>query len=304
MKLSLSLVTVFATCCSYADGDWEKVPLRFEKGCSLETIGNMVRLPRAYRQEGNLPVMIEAEEASSVELDNLSRRIVLDKDASNGAYMNYVKYLKFVIDIKTPGKYNSRILGYFPKSGNWMHYEQMDNGGKLGVWDSRNGIAGVWLWTEGQEYDLDKGKHIYLFPSPTAFCGGSRIDKLVLMPVGSKLDPGSVKPAVQTMPDSAEAVSRKLRLDRINAWKLDYHTELNSGKAAVEYSYDRKKWEVVISAKEYVVSSPKPDYLWLRFKLAAAKGKGRSPWIQGVSMYIKKDKTKSTQRRNDYEQIN
>lgn len=267
--------------------------------------GDMLCLKRKFKQEGNRPIVFEAEKASLIKLRNRDERIANDENASGGSYIQYASQLEYDYVVETPGRYHVRFLAYFPLKGTWMHHERMDEGDVKGVFDSQNGDVKTWLWTKGETYDLSKGEHRYIFPSPTAFCGGAKLDKIVLEPVEQQIELSGKGPASspQIGENQGSATTKRVNLSRIKEWKLLFDAIKNDGRVQAEYSYDRKNWKRLVSDQTMTPPTPKPDYLWIRFKLQATSGK-RIPYVAGLKFSILLDKTVRKKGEKRYVKIN
>ena len=267
-----------------------RVPIRFEHVDNLVTVGNMVRLKRVYTQDGNQPISMEAEEATEIILDHRQRRIVRDEKRSGNYYLEYAKDLVFDFHVKTPGQYQVRFLAYFPSRGNYNHNEILNDGQRVNVIDSNYQEAGVWFWTVGKTYNLEEGFNRYWLPSPTAFCGGARLDKIVMMPMDNIQPIVDMGPETSKMvtSDHGNAMTRRIKLQRIKDWQLNAAITPNDGKVTLEYSYDANgPWQPVVLNTLTTPPSPKPRYLYYRIALQAVAGKP-SPWVQGLELLIHK----------------
>mgnify|MGYP001553814629 CR=1 FL=1 len=193
-----------------------RVPLRIQENDNLATEGRMVRLRRKFRQNGAEPIVFEGEEASLLVLHSLEKRIMTDPERSNGHYVHHVKEMEYHFDVETPGAYQIRFLSYYPLQANYNHKEKMDDGEPQGVVDSFNEEPKVWRWTKGKTYDLSKGEHKYIFPSPTAFCGGAKLDKIVLQPVdAAEITDQGPSASKNVLPQKGVAMTRRIKLQKI-----------------------------------------------------------------------------------------
>jgi hypothetical protein len=269
---------------------WQKVPLRFQKNENLSTKGNMIRLRREFKQEVGKPIVFEAEEATILEFKNNDQKISKDGNASGGHYIEHVKMMEYEFEVMDPGKYQVRFLAFFPLKANYNHRECIDDGKSEMVVDSNKEPAKMWRWTRGNVYDLSKGKHRYIFPSPFAFCGGAKLDKIVFVPEKG-VDPQKLGPDASPIVSSleGEAVTRRIKLKKIKEWRLDFEAEDNGGQVTVEYSYDKSKgWSPVTAGKEMKVPLPKPTYIYFKFKINGKKGT-LSPCLQNTRFMIIKE---------------
>ena len=277
-------MALFAVCCAFpvwGEGtETLRVPLRFETLDNAVADGNLVRLRREYAQDGVKPIVFEAEEATIIELQSSDKRIMPDTQASGGYYLHYVKKMEYAFTVETPGAYQVRFRGWFPRKAFYCHQEHMDDGGTSQVPDSQSNDPEVWFWTQGAVYELAKGRHDYVFPSPSAFCAGARLDKVALFPVG-KDEVTEFGPAGSPISTAATgtAVTKRINLRRITSWRLSYEVTDNGGTAMAEYSFDKVKWVPAPSGATITAPAPKPRFLYFRFTLTGQPGK-LSPWIQ------------------------
>jgi hypothetical protein len=275
-----------------------RVPLRFDTLTNLVTDGGLVRLRREYRQEPGQPIAIEGEEATVLEHHGMEYKIMADPEAANGHYIHYVKKLAFDFEVTTPGLYRARLRAWFPLKAGYNHTAQMDDGEGRMVVDSNQDEPKVWFWTTGVEYELTAGPHRYLFPSPNAFCAGARLDRLVLFPKGTPEKVEGFGPPTSPMvsPQEGEAITRRIKLTKIQEWRLEHDPVLNGGDAHVEYAFARDgAWQPVPAAKPGVLPAlfhplptPKPRYIYFRFRLRGQPG-NLSPRIEGLQLLIHKE---------------
>ena len=271
-----------------------RVPLQFQKINNLTTDGQMIRLRRVYQQVSKQPIVFEAEEATQLVFSNRERRIMADPTRSGGYYIEHVSELGFEFITATPGQYQVRLLAYFPIRGNYNHNEQMNDGPRQNIVDSNHEEPEIWRWTHGAIYDLPAGENHYYFPSPSAFNGGARLDKVVLVPVKQADSIQAQGPAASPFitTNQGEARTRRIRLSRIATWQLNAETKPNGGEISIQYGYQPNgPWHPVELGKTIQVQSPKPRYIYFHFKLSGVQGQP-SPWIQGLELRIRKEPTK------------
>lgn len=266
-----------------------RVPLRFQALENAVADGGMVRLRREYRQADGGPVVFEAEEATVVELQSLDRRIVQDPESSAQHFIEHVKKLEANFTVEKPGLYQVRLRAWFPLKAPYNHNESMDDGEVRRVDDSQSEDPGIWFWTQGLTYDLAEGAHHYVFPSPNAFCGGARLDKVAILPADHAEVEGLGPPVSPiSTPSEGKAITKRINLRLIKAFELKYEISENGGSADVEYSYDQTQWQPIPSGQWVGVPTPKPRFLYFRFRLSA-KPAGLSPWVQGLALTVKKE---------------
>lgn len=264
-------------------------PLRFHLDTEVATTSlGWVQLLKKYRQKNNEAIIIEGED-STLTLISSDKVPGKSAEASGGYYIDYVKELENRIFIAQTAEYQVWYRAYFPASGSWSHCEQMDDNSPQNVQDSLNGPTKEWLWLKGPVYKLAKGWHTYLFPSPTAWCGGARLDKILIAPNNAP-PPEGIGPAASTpveMPQKAEFTSNRVSLDKGKNWVLDYEVEENGGAVKVEYSHDRgKTWVAAEKGKIYPVN-PQTPFITFRFSFARG-GQNVSPRIRHAVLTLYK----------------
>lgn len=291
----LALLSPFLISCpSLAAGESPalvRAPLRFQEAENLATDGNMIRLFREYRQIAGNPIIFEAEEATVIELLDSGKRIVFDPGVSGGYCLEHVRRLEFQFDAVTPGRYRVWLRAWFPLKADYNHSERMNDGETRFAPDTHpSDEPKVWRWVEGLEYTLEKGMNRHVFPAPTAFCGGARLDKVLLLPAGHAV-PSGLGPAASPVigAQNGQAITRRINMERVNAWRLNFDVTENRGKAEVAYSYDKIAWQSVTPGQIMTVPEPKPGYLYFKFGIEGVAG-SPSPWIQGLAFYVELEK--------------
>jgi len=283
--VGLQVALIMVTSALRGDNETTKTfPLRFKPNeTSVKSLG-WVQLKSHYRQRGQEPVTIEAEVSTRVQLASSDMTPTEDVEASGGLCLRYVNELDNELWMETPGEYQAWYRANFPLAGSWNHHEQMDEGALTTVQDSNFGPIKQWLWVKGPVYTLTQGAHRYLWPAPTAWCGGAGLDRIVLAPAGAPEPTGmgpTATPSVAT--DRAELFTNRLRLDEMLTWRLTLDQELNGGKVEVHYSHDRgKTWKTLSPGKTYTVS-PKTRRLSFRVQLIRSQD-GTSPRIRNMAL--------------------
>jgi hypothetical protein len=267
-----------------------KAAVKFDSDGPLSVKGGRVILSRVYGQEGAEPLAFEAEDASLLDLQSSDKKIEADPGASGGRYIHFVKMLAFRFTVRTPGKYQVWYHCWFPLKAEYNHHEYMDDSAAASrVEDSLGGTLAEqqWHWVKGPTYRLDAGAHEYVFPSPTAYCGGARLDRVVLMPEGQELTaPDKIPNTKVVSGDSGETVSSSVKLQRIAKWSPDYRT---TGLVDLSYSYDRgKTWAAFAGQPGEIVAVPDAARVGrLCFKVSmTAKSGTPAPALEGFALYV------------------
>ena len=281
-----------------------QVPLRYSTRDNMAIAGGLLRLQYKYKQADNRALSFEAEKATVLSLQNADRRIRKSDECSGGAYVEHVRRMAFHFRADRPGDYRVWLRCWFPKRANYNHNERMDDGPVHNVVDSLNEPAKRWRWVKGRVYTLagpsderPDGRHRYQFPAPTAFAGGARLDKIVLMPVGAGPPSGiGPSPSPSLTPRQAEAVTRPTKLDGVQAWRLKHDAEANHGHVRVQYRYDDHDWQDLPQGEHegFVdLPEPRPEHIVFRFTIRGREN-GPAPSIAGVRLFVIKAQTSST----------
>lgn len=198
------------------------------------------RLDSVYRQAGSAPVAMEAEESTRI-VAPTGKGLVDDPLASNGRCLAYVTELENRVAIETPGEYAAWYRAWFPVKGGWCHQESMDQGEAVQHTDSAQGPDREWLWVRGPTYRLTKGEHRWLFPKPYAWCGGARLDKLVLAPTSAPMPVAfGPAPTCREAAESAMFESSRIMLRETRAWSFSVELQpASTGTVTIDYSLDR-----------------------------------------------------------------
>lgn len=225
----------------------ERYPLRFTRSANIaENLGWMQPVGRFYQHDGD-PVAIEAENSSIITLAEKSMIPLADNEASGGYCLQHVSSLENRMVISRAGNYRVWYRAFFPFSGGWNHYEKMNDGPVYTVTDSDQGPAKQWLWVKGPLYKMNKGENIHLLPAPTAWRGGSLLDKIVISPEGepAPVGMGPVSSPLR-LPVNCELDSSRFRLDDFVSWKLAGEVDERGGRIEIFQSFDRgESWRPV-----------------------------------------------------------
>ena len=147
----------------------------------LDGKGLPVRLQQRYRQKPGQPIVMEAERATSLRLFPDKGVVRTDAKAGGGLYVVHVDAMTFQFEVVDPGRYTAWYRATFPWKGSWSHHEAMDRGKVHRVVDSRGEVLNRWIWTRGPTYHLSAGRHEWRFPERSAWCGGTGLDRVVLV---------------------------------------------------------------------------------------------------------------------------
>ncbi|MHB9130344.1 MAG: NEW3 domain-containing protein [Armatimonadota bacterium] len=153
-----------------------KQELRVDKATGITSFGKGARFVGAFMQDGDKPIVLEGEQATTLSLAN-GHSPGIDAQASGGGYIHFVDNASWKITVKTPGRYIAWERGLFPWAGGWNHEESLENGTQGGiVLDSTGTPKPGWQWVKGREFNLTAGEHTFRM----SYCGGARLDMVVL----------------------------------------------------------------------------------------------------------------------------
>lgn len=242
----------------------------------------MMYLPATHAQKGR-GILFEAEQMNGLEYH--FQKVRIQQEPGHTSIWD-VKFLEFHFTVTKPGKYRTWYYATYPTNLGYNHGEYMDGGEKIVISDSRFLSPNVWRWHSGPVYDLKAGKHVWTFPSPGAWCGKTKLDKLMLLPASVKAEPQKftdVKTSV-SMPGDGEIKLRRIKATLLKRWMFNAELELNGGRFAAEYRYDDQKFTRVTSGKWMNVPA-KAKYLYFRFRLVRGK-KLLSPFAHNMTLMV------------------
>ncbi len=244
--------------------------LGVEKAVGMESFGSGARFAGTFVQQADEPVVMEAENATSLTLRD-GHTPGADPQASGGGYIHYVAAATFRFSLKTPGKYLAWERAYFPWKGGWNHTESMDGGPGTVVIDGTRGPEEGWQWIKAGEYTLGAGEHVF----QTAYEGGARLDLVVLSRAEQPPDLATLKPSY-VGPISGEVWTTPLKPFDVAQWQ-DLRLVVGGKGAPLrpEYSTDGgKSWAVLDPAglKAIKPAGGGQDTLQFHLKLEGVPG--------------------------------
>ena len=271
-------------------GNMQRGRIKFEESETLSQSGTTVILPVMTEQKSGDYLVIEGENLSSYAPVKTNQTLAYSPEYSNGAAVINARVLGYDFMIAEPGEYQVWIRAYFPVQANFNHTESMDGAPIRKVIDSADPAKiskaekygsqamprrdhflppKVWHWTPNLTYHLTKGRHRWIWPSPSAWCGGCVLDKMVLIKKGNTLKPENADIKNQTLHRkmNGELISRRIKIKRIKAWMFEYTAAPGNGRIEVEYSYDEKNFKPLKNGTRYETSGVKGEYLWIRIKM-------------------------------------
>ena len=244
----------------------------------------LLYLPAFHIQKSD-GILFESEQPHKLEYHNSDGRMQVGKDCTS---IQNVRSMEFHFNITKAGKYRAWYRGSYPTNLAYNHRERMDNGviSPL-IPDSENLPPNTWRWHKGPLYHLEKGKHIWSFPSPSAWCGGAKLDKLLLLPerFAAVTDENAKWETDVLIPERGEIVIRRIKTGLIGKWKMNADIQLNGGRFTVEYRYDGQAFKE-IKIGDWEIPPAGVRYLYLRFRLEKAKGAKISPFVYNLGLLI------------------
>ncbi|MCC6581455.1 MAG: hypothetical protein IT440_13545, partial [Phycisphaeraceae bacterium] len=206
--------------------------------------GGCLLLRGAYVQPADQPlIVVEAERATTTRMVSEKGKVVADPLAGGGYCLEEVRTLAFSLKVAKAGKYVAWYRGWFPHAGGWIHSDQMDDGEMITNADSQGDKLNTWVWCRGPVYELTEGPHVWSL-SPFAWCGGARLDKLVLAPESWTPPEEGMGPEslTQTGPHTGNGYTEPLLPHRIVRWKqLTWKSLVETGKTNAFWSGDESK---------------------------------------------------------------
>ena len=264
--------------------------IKFEESEVLRQTGTTVIFPVITEQKSGEYLVIEGEDFSSYAPVKANQTLAYSPEYSNGAAVINARSMGYDFVIAEPGEYQVWIRAYFPLQANYNHTESMDGDPAGKVIDSadpakiskteKSGFSAmpvsahylppkVWHWTPNRTYHLTKGRHRWRWLSPTAWCGGCILDKIVLIKKTSALKPenANTENRILHRQKSGELISRRIKIARIKSWMFEYTAAPGEGKIDVEYSYDEQNFKPLKNGTRYETSGVKSVYLWIKIKM-------------------------------------
>lgn len=236
---------------------------------------------QAQQEKG---ILFEAEQMNNLEYHYGNTRIQQEKGHNS---IWDVKFMEYRFTVTKPGKYRTWYYATYPTNLGYLHSEFMDGGEKISVHDSHFLSPNVWRWHSGPVYELKAGEHVWTFPSPGAWCGKTKLDKLMLLPEQITSDPEkftAVKTAV-SIPLKGEVKLRRIKASLLKKWMFNCDFELNGGSFYAEYRYDEQKFQAIVPGKWMTVPSD-AKYLYFRFRMERSKEKLLSPFVHNMTLMV------------------
>ena len=267
--------------------------VQFEESEALSQSGNTICFPVCVEQKSGDYLVIEGEDFFRYAPTKKDCRLLNSPNYSNSGAVVNARELIYDFAIATPGEYQVWIRAFFPRQANYNHSEFMDDGETRVISDStdhhkisktaKSGAttqvvldnflpSNTWHWTPNFSYTLDKGSHRWTWTSPSAWCGGCILDKIVMIRKGSNVEPESAgtENRIVYRPKQGTLTSRRIRTERIAAWLFEYAAEPGDGSITVEYSYDKEHFLPLKSGEQHKIKHGQGEYLWIRIRMSNA----------------------------------
>jgi len=291
------------------------------EGCDVA--GALIKLSdRVVRQEGDKPIVFEAEDAdvlvfqsdkALVELKKKKKGIDQDyhvetktwtpqelKSASGGKYIDWVSYAEYRFHVVKAGEY-VRWVRYAVPGPSFYHSESIDD--EEPYWDLEmpKGKKLSWQWKPAEVrlrapykrvyYNLDKGDHTLKFHT---YYNGARLDKIVLTRDKSWKPEGvGPAPTPRVKAIGGTVLMKELKPPVVRSWQgVEISATKNGGKVIVEYSTDGAETFAPLPAngslKHVKAAGDGSDKLALRVRLERSVD-GKSPVVHGVNVKFNTD---------------
>ncbi len=241
-------------------------------------------LPACHIQKSK-GILFEAEQPNLLFYHTSNARL---QDENGCMSILNVRAMEFKFHVIHPGNYRAWYRASYPTTYSYNHRECMDNGNISGlIEDSSNQPPNVWRWHKGPVYHLDRGEHVWKFPTPSAWCGGAKLDKLLLLPeeIDNVTDANAVWETGVRIPDQGEIVIRKIKTKNIQRWRINAEFQLNGGDFSGEYHYNGlSSRKIRIGEWENVPNGVR--YLYFCFRLKKARDAAVSPFVYNLELQI------------------
>ena len=135
--------------------------------------GGSVRLPGAFVQEENAPLVFNAADATVLSLTP-GRGFGADGGPAGGVFIQNVDTAEYEFTVKRAGLYQLWERAWFPGHG-YNHEERLEDGqGGTVVDDTKDTTLNQWVWVKARTYPLTLGGHRLTL----SYHGGARLDRL------------------------------------------------------------------------------------------------------------------------------
>jgi len=277
--LSATVALAFTCAASVNGAGTVEMPLAFESANGFVTGGKTARLPIQFVQNGNQPLVVEAEDADVSFEGNANAGRHSDAKCSAGFCVSHIENAVVRFTMATTGNVTVWMRGWYPSEGSWNHEEFMD-GAKATNGLSKEGyvvdasfygespLKQNWIWTKCGNYTLSAGPHEFTF----CFKGGCRLDKIVFLPEGAP-GPTDEGPSagMPGKPIAMTVTTLPLKCSTGASWRsLGGELTPRGGALTVTTSADGLSWTAVPPSGDLAFARDWPS---IRFRAAFTAGK-------------------------------
>lgn len=262
--------------------------VRFLPGddAGLAEAGTLRIAQRAVERDGLL--CLKPEHGQHLRFDEGTRGFVVQDMAQGGATVQNLDYLEFPLAVLTAGDYQVWYRAFYPRLGNWLHFEAMDDGETIRQLDNpkKPDLTGKWVWTKGPVYSLSKGDHVWKLDG---WRGGTQLERVVFCR-GLDYQPTDLgpEPTVQLAARNAHFTSAELA-PGVRRWLRVRWTKAGVGGVKCFVSRDAKTWHETTNGADISALIKTPG-MYVRFALAASPDAG-SPIVQAIAVDYEPDPT-------------
>ena len=265
-----------------------------------ETLASVQFLPGSdagLAEAGTLRIGYQVAEASGIlcfkpehgrrlRFDEGTRGFVVTDQAQGGATVQNLDYIEVPMTVREAGDYHVWYRALFPRLGNWLHFEAMDDGEAIRSTDNprRPELTGRWVWVKGPKYSLTAGEHVWKLDG---WRGGAQLDRVLFardpefVPTGQ--GPG---PTAKLRARNAHFTTGELA-PGAKRWGYISWTQAGRGGVMCFVSADAREWREVRNRGDLAELARGPS-LYVRFALAASPA-GQSPLVQAVRIEYEPD---------------
>ena len=134
-----------------------KQELRVARAAGLVSFNAGARFAGRFVQEGDAPIVIEAEMFDDASLQQ-GDGVCADPQASGGGFIHFIERATYTFTVATPGRYILWQRASAPFMGGWCHSEWLD-GAHQNVRDGTLGPEDGWVWKRSSVHELTAGQH-------------------------------------------------------------------------------------------------------------------------------------------------
>ena len=197
--------------------------------------GTSLRLPGAFVQEGDRPLVFNAADATVLSMTP-GQGFGGEGAPAGGLYVQNVDNAEYKFTVTTPGHYQLWERAWFPGHG-YNHEERLEDGqGGTVVDDTKETPLNQWVWVKAPAYSLTLGEHRLTL----SYHGGARLDRFAFTraldtpPAGDGGRPSRNAGPAQAVVETADAAP----LDVARWLSVTGDAAARGGEVRVELSSD------------------------------------------------------------------